>query len=59
MFYYVNYVTFTYNLVSFSGGNGEGVTPVPIPNTAVKPFCADGTWDAGPWESRTPPELIF
>ena len=27
----------------FSGGSGEGVTPVPIPNTAVKPLSADGT----------------
>src|SRR2546426_12823017 len=26
-----------------SGGNGGGVTPVPIPNTAVKPSSADGT----------------
>ncbi len=26
-----------------SGRHGEGETPVPIPNTAVKPFCADGT----------------
>ena len=26
-----------------SGRHGEGVTPVPIPNTAVKPFSADGT----------------
>ena len=26
-----------------SGGNGEGVPPVPIPNTEVKPFSADGT----------------
>src|SRR5262249_8271630 len=26
-----------------SGGNGGGETPVPIPNTAVKPSCADGT----------------
>jgi hypothetical protein len=25
------------------GGNSEGATPVPIPNTAVNPFCADGT----------------
>ncbi len=31
------------NKISFSGGNGEGVPPVPIPNTEVKPFCADGT----------------
>ena len=38
-----------------SGGHGGGVTPVPIPNTAVKPASADGTWGETPWESRTPP----
>jgi hypothetical protein len=26
-----------------SGGDGGGATPVPIPNTAVKPSSADGT----------------
>ena len=26
------------------GDIGEGVPPVPIPNTAVKPFSADDTW---------------
>ena len=25
------------------GGYCEGVTPVPFPNTEVKPFCADDT----------------
>ena len=43
-------------LKELSGGNGGGVTPVPIPNTAVKPSSADGTWDVGPWESRSPPD---
>ena len=38
------------------GGNGEGDTPVPIPNTEVKPFCADGTAREAVWESRTPPK---
>jgi hypothetical protein len=38
-----------------SGGHGGGETPVPIPNTAVKPASADGTWGVAPWESRTPP----
>src|SRR5207248_10733201 len=37
------------------GGYSGGVTPVPIPNTAVKPTSADGTWGENPWESRTPP----
>jgi hypothetical protein len=41
------------------GGNGEEVTPVPIPNTEVKLFNADGTaWETA-WESRTSPELIY
>ncbi len=39
----------------FFGGDGKGDTPVPIPNTEVKTFCADGTaWEAA-WESRSPP----
>ena len=37
------------------GGNSEGETPLPIPNRAVKPLSADGTWDSRPWESRSPP----
>ena len=39
------------------GGHSGGVTPVPIPNTEVKPSSADGTWDVRPWESRTPPDF--
>ncbi len=41
----------------FSGGDGEGETPVPIPNTEVKPFSADGTWGETPWESRSLPDF--
>ena len=41
---------------TISGGNGEGVPPVPIPNTEVKPFSADGTWLDTARESRSPPE---
>ena len=37
------------------GDHGGGVTPVPIPNTAVKPSSADGTARAAWWESRTLP----
>ncbi len=40
---------------SVSGGYGEGETPLPIPNRAVKPLSADGTWPARAWESRSPP----
>ncbi len=38
-----------------SGGHGEGEIPLPIPNRAVKPLSADGTWPARARESRTPP----
>ncbi len=31
-----------------SGGDGEEVTPVPIPNTEVKLFSADGSWGFPP-----------
>ena len=40
------------------GGYSVGVTPVPIPNTEVKPYRADDTaWEAM-WESRSPPKFI-
>jgi hypothetical protein len=42
-------------LSSFSGGFSEGETPLPIPNRAVKPLSADGTWLERAWESRTLP----
>ena|GEM_PF-1347072 len=42
----------------FLGGHSERGTPVPIPNTEVKPLSADGTALATVWESRTPPNLI-
>ena len=42
----------------FSGGCVERVTPVPIPNTEVKPLGADGTARATAWESRKPPGLF-
>ena len=41
-----------------SGGYGEGETPLPFPNRAVKPLSADGTWPARAWESRTPPVYL-
>jgi hypothetical protein len=41
--------------LTISGGYGEGETPLPIPNRAVKPLSADGTWPARARESRTPP----
>ena len=42
-----------------SGDDSEGETPVPIPNTEVKPFSADGTWGETPWESRSLPEFKY
>jgi len=41
-----------------SGDHGDGETPVPIPNTEVKPISADGTWGESPWESRTSPGFL-
>ena len=43
---------------TISGGYCAGETPLPIPNRAVKPRSADGTWDSRPWESRSPPVLL-
>ena len=43
----------------FLGDHGGGETPVPIPNTAVKPFSADGTAWVTVWESRTLPRIKF
>ena len=43
----------------FFGGNCEEVTPVPIPNTAVKLLSADGTAREAVWESRTPPKIFY
>ena len=42
-----------------SGDNGVKVTPVPIPNTMVKLYSADGTAWETVWESRTLPGKIF
>ena len=43
---------------TISGGFGVGETPLPIPNRAVKPLSADGTWPSRAWESRSPPFFI-
>ena len=42
----------------FSGDFVGRVTPVPIPNTEVKPAGADGTARETAWESRKSPGLI-
>ena len=41
--------------VRVPGGVAGGATPVPIPNTEVKPSWADGTALATAWESRSLP----
>ena len=43
----------------FSGDDNEEVTPVPIPNTAVKLFDAKDTQRVTAWENRKLPELFF
>jgi hypothetical protein len=43
----------------YASGFREGETPVPISNTAVKPFIADGTAFARLWESRLPLALFL
>src|SRR5689334_13537072 len=43
----------------FAGGHRSRVTPVPIPNTEVKPATADGTIWETVWESRSLPALIL
>jgi hypothetical protein len=41
--------------VNVPGGHTGGATPVPIPNTEVKPSKADATAAVRQWESRTLP----
>ncbi len=57
--HYSNIPVFQYSGIRILGDHGEGVTPVPIPNTEVKPFSADGTAWVTVWESRTLPRLKF
>lgn len=39
-------------MTSQYGDDSAGDTPVPISNTEVKPYIADGTWLETAWESR-------
>ena len=41
--------------IKFYGGHSKEDPPVPIPNTEVKLFSADGTARATVWESRSSP----
>src|SRR3954454_437187 len=45
-------------LYPFRWRDSERETPLPIPNRAVKPLSADGTWRATSRESRSPPVLL-
>ena len=47
------------SFVYFPGSHNEEATPVPIPNTEVKLFCADGTAPGAEWESRSLPGFFF
>ncbi len=55
----VSFISQVFEMLSFPGGYREGATPVPIPNTEVKPFIADGTARDLVWESRTLPGLAI
>ena len=44
---------------NISGGKGKGDPPVPMPNTEVKPFRADGTWLETARESRSLPDSSY
>ncbi len=46
-------------LLKVSGGDTEGETPVPVPNTEVKPFRADDTMAVRLWESRSLPDFYL
>ena len=46
-----------FRIVNFPGEVSGRVTPVPIPNTEVKPSSADGTALVTKWESRESPGL--
>ena len=41
------------------GADGGGGTPVPIPNTAVKPTCAENTWLEAARENKQVPTQRF
>ena len=47
------------NKFTISGGYDERVTPVPIPNTVVKPLSAERTWLETARELRSPPESSY
>ena len=52
------FVMTKYKVLKVSGDFVGRVTPVPIPNTEVKPAGADGTARVTVWESRKSPGLF-
>ena len=59
-----NYLLFIFSFntihkIRVFGGNSEEEIPVPIPNTEVKLFSADGTAWGTAWESRSPPRFFI
>ena len=47
------------NTLQFSGDDNIEETPVPIPNTEVKLYCAENTCGLPCWEDRLSPGFIF
>ena len=48
---------FSTSVFTFVGDNCVEATPVPIPNTTVKLYSADGTAGAARWESTSSPTI--
>ena len=45
--------------LTISGGNDEGVTPVPIPNTEVKPYVAEDTLESSLGKNTKLPTFFY
>ena len=52
-------LVFAFRPEKIPGNHNKGETPVPIPNTEVKPFSADGTARGAEWESRSLPGFFI
>ena len=53
----LNFQLPAFTQIDFPGGHTAGATPVPIPNTEVKPRRADDTARVTVWERRSLPGL--
>ena len=47
------------NMLTISGGNDEGVPPVPIPNTEVKPYVAEDTLESSLGKNTKLPTFFY